>query len=217
MPLLAYEPALQNTPRNDSASFDPCGRSLQLAVGDLPEFDHLSQFAPNAQVVLLDSCLSGPSTSLPFDRIGKTFQDALVAAEPSSSLPDLIAITLMCNRRERAIQYELDTIRLSWHIRMHFSEQQWLTIYANRAYFGAGMTGVQNASRDLFHKEPGALSVDEAALIAGLLHAPGALSPRKHPEQALQRRNKVLEEMVANGKLSAGDAARLEASPLVIQ
>jgi membrane peptidoglycan carboxypeptidase len=100
---------------------------------------------------------------------------------------------------------------------MHFSEQQWLTIYANRAYFGAGMTGVQNASKDLFHKEPGALSVDEAALIAGLLRAPGALSPRKHPEQALQRRNKVLEEMVANGKLSAGDAARLEASPLVIQ
>ena len=190
---------------------------LFVYTGDLPEFDHLSQFAPNAQVVLLDSCLSGPSTSLPFDRIGKTFQDALVAAEPSSSLPDLIAITLMCNRRERAIQYELDTIRLSWHIRMHFSEQQWLTIYANRAYFGAGMTGVQNASKDLFHKEPGALGVDEAALIAGLLRAPGALSPRKHPEQALQRRNKVLEEMVANGKLSAGDAARLEASPLVIQ
>ena len=190
---------------------------LFVYTGDLPEFDHLSQFAPSIQSVVSDSCLTGPSTSVPYDRIGKTFQDALVTAEPSSSLPDLIAITLMCNRRERTIQYELDTIRLSWHIRMDFSEQQLLTIYANRAYFGAGMTGLQNASKDLFHKDPEALSVDEAALIAGLLRAPGALSPRKHPEQALQRRNRVLEEMVANGKLSAGDAARLEASPFVIQ
>jgi membrane carboxypeptidase/penicillin-binding protein len=190
---------------------------LFVYTGDLPEFDHLSQFAPNTQVVLLDSCLPGPSTSLPFDRIGKPFQDALVTAEPFSSLPDRIASTLMCNRRERAIQYELDTIRLSWHIRIHFSEQQLLTIYANRAYFGAGMTGVQNASKDLFRKDPEALSVDEAALIAGLLRAPAALSPRKHPEQALLRRNKVLEEMVAKGKLSASDAARLEATPLVTQ
>lgn len=71
----------------------------------------------------------------------------------------------MCNRRERAIQYELDTIRLSWHIRMHFSEQQLFTIYANRAYFGTGMTGIQNASKDLFHKEPEALSIDETPLV----------------------------------------------------
>lgn len=188
---------------------------LFVDTGDLPEFDHLSQFAPSIQSVVSDSCLAGPSTSIPFDRIGKSLQDALSTAEPASSIPQRIAMTLMCNRRERAIQYELDTIRLSWHIRMHFSEQQLFTIYVNRAYFGAGMTGVQNASKDLFHKDSEALSIDEAALIAGLLRAPGALSPRKHPERALQRRNKVLEEMVAKGKLSAGDAARLEATPLV--
>jgi len=188
---------------------------LFVYTRDLPEFDHLSQFVPSIQSVVSDSCLTGPSTSIPFDRIGKSLQDALSTAEPASSMPQRIAITLMCNRRESPIQYELDTIRLSWHIRMHFSEQQLFTIYANRAYFGAGMTGVQNASKDLFHKDSEALSVDEAALMAGLLRAPAALSPRKHPEQALLRRNKVLEEMVAKGKLSAADAARLEASPLV--
>ena len=190
---------------------------LFVYIGDLPEFDHLSLFAPGIQSVVSDSCLTGPSTSIPFDRIGKSFQDALSTAEPASSMPQRIAMTLMCNRRESPIQYELDTVRLSWHIRTHFSDQQLFTIYANRAYFGAGMTGVQNASKDLFHKDSEALRVEEAALIAGLLRAPAALSPRKHPKQALLRRNKVLEEMVSKGKLSADDAARLEATPIVIQ
>jgi penicillin-binding protein 1B len=43
------------------------------------------------------------------------------------------------------------------------------------------------------------------------------LSPYKHPEKALQRRNQVLEAMVAQGKLSASDAARAEATPVLTQ
>ncbi len=43
------------------------------------------------------------------------------------------------------------------------------------------------------------------------------LSPYKHPERALQRRNQVLEEMVVQGKLSAAEAVRLETTPIVTQ
>jgi penicillin-binding protein 1B len=50
-----------------------------------------------------------------------------------------------------------------------------------------------------------------------LLRAPDYFSPYKHPERALQRRNKILEAMVAHGKLSASDAARAEATPVVTQ
>jgi penicillin-binding protein 1A len=97
---------------------------------------------------------------------------------------------------------------------MHFSEQQLFVIHANRAYFGPGITGVERASMEFFHKEPDTLSVEEAALIAGLLRAPNVYSPYKDPERALRCRNKVLELMVAQGKLCAGDAARLKAAPL---
>ncbi len=100
---------------------------------------------------------------------------------------------------------------------MYFTEQQLFAIYANRAYFGAGITGVARASKEFFHKQPNALSTEEAALIAGLLRAPNYLSPYKHPERALQRRNQVLEEMVVQGKLSAAEAVRLETTPIVTQ
>ena len=190
---------------------------LFLYTGDLPDFDHLSQFAPSIQSVVSDSCLASPSTSIPFDRIGEPLKNAIVAAEKAQSLSHQIAFSLMCKHSGGMGKYHLNEARLSWHIRMHFSKQQIFTIYANRAYFGAGITGVENASKVFFHKEPDALRIEEAALIAGVLRAPGSYSPDKHPERALQRRNKVLEEMVAQGRLSALDAARLEATPVVTQ
>jgi len=193
------------------------GSWLFLYMGDLPEFGHLSQFAPNTQSVVSDRCLAGPSTSIPFERIGDPLKNALATAEPAQSLPYEIARSLMCNHLGGMVKYHLNEARLSWHIRMHFSQQQIFTIYANRAYYGEGITGVERASQEFFHKEPDALSAGEAALLAGLLRAPGIYSPHRHPERALQRRNKVLEEMVAQGKLSASEAAKLEASPIAVQ
>jgi hypothetical protein len=190
---------------------------LFLHTGDLPDSGHLSQFAPSAQSVVSDSCLAGSSTAIPFERIGEPLKNAVGAAEPARSLPDQIARSLMCNHSGGMGKYHLNAIRLSWHIRMQFSQQQIFTMYVNRAYFGEGMTGVERASQELFHKDPGALGAGEAALLAGLLRGPDLYSPRKHPERSLEQRNKVLEEMVAQGKLSTAEATKLEAIPIEIQ
>jgi membrane carboxypeptidase/penicillin-binding protein len=189
-----------------------------IYTGDLPDFDDLSQFAPSAQSVVSDSCLDGPSTVVPFGEIGKPLRDALTATElaqplPAASLPDRIAVTLLC-MRETEEKRLLKEFRLRWHIRKHFSEQQLFTIYANRAYFGPGAVGVENASRHFFRKSANALSTEEAALVAGLIRAPALYSPYMYPERALERRNKVIEGMAAQGKLSAAEAARAEAAPL---
>jgi hypothetical protein len=134
---------------------------LFFFTGDLPDFDHLSQFAPSGQAVVLDYWLAGPSTVVTFNGIGKPLRDALTTAEPTrqfpaASLPDRIAVTLLC-KREGEGKRHLNEFRLSWHIRMHFSEQQLFTIYANRAYFGPGANGVENASRQFFDKDADAL------------------------------------------------------------
>src|SRR5208282_6463600 len=119
----------------------------------------------------------------------------------------------MCGHPGKRLKEQLNTLRLSWHIRRQFSEQQMLVIYANRAYFGPGLTGVERASKEFFHKEPDALTIEQAALLAGLIRSPGRYSPHQHPDRALKRRNTVLELMVARGELSEGEAARLEATP----
>ena len=186
-----------------------------LYTGDLPDIGQLAQFAPVEQAVASDACLSSASTVVPSDRIDRTFFPALTTAERNHSLDLQIARLMMCGRQQRPVSYGLATIRLGWHIRRKFSEQQIATIYANRAYFGAGATGVQNASVKLFGKGADHLSIEEAALLAGILTGPDRFSPYAHPEKALERRNKVLADMATEGKISAIEAARAETTPIV--
>jgi transglycosylase-like protein len=186
-----------------------------LYTNDLPKTEQLAEFAPTVAHFATDSCLAGLSSAVPFDRIGKPFQDALASAEPGISFSDEIARTLVCNRREGAARYQLDLFRLSWHIRRCFSEQQLFTIYANRAYFVPGATGVEMASQYFFERNADTLSAEQAALLAGLLRGPVAFSPFKHPDGALQRRNKILETMAVQGRLSSAEFASALAAPLI--
>jgi hypothetical protein len=185
-----------------------------LYTGDLPKTGQLSDFAPDSASLATDSCLAGLSFAIPFDRIGTLFQDALASAEPGISFSDQIARTLMCNRLERSARYQLNVFRLSWHIRRRFSDQQLFTIYANRAYFGPAATGVENASEHFFQKDANSLSLEEAALLAGVLRAPARFSPFTHPDSALQRRNQVLETMAPHGKLNATEVTAAKAAPI---
>src|SRR5882672_6213459 len=78
---------------------------------DLPDTEYLSQFAPNVQTLVPDSCLASTSMAIPFDHIDKPLQDALATAEPHITLPDQIARTLLCNRHKRAGRYTLNTLQ----------------------------------------------------------------------------------------------------------
>lgn len=187
---------------------------LFLYTNDLPKTEQISEFAPRTGHLAKHPCLVGVSFAVPFDWIGKPFRDALASAEPSSSYSYQIARALMCNKRESRTRYQLDVFRLSWHIGRRFSEQELFTIYANTAYFGRAATGVDNASRHFFQKDVTTLSAAEAALLAGLLRGPAYFSPFKHPDNALQRRNQVLEIMAAQGRLSATNVMVAVAAPL---
>ena len=193
---------------------------LFVYTGDLPDVEHLCNFAPNVQSLVADSCLESPSFAVPFDHIGTPLRASIAAAElrPEAlwhaSLSDKIASTLMCLRSGGAGRYHLDSFRLSFRVRMRFSKDQQFAIFANRAYIGAGITGVESAAQQFFRASSDTLSAEQAALIAGLLRAPDRFSPYKHPDKALQRRNDVLEILRVQGKLSDVEATRAKATPL---
>ena len=188
---------------------------LFVYARDLPDFEHLADFAPNSGSQLTDTCLPGLIFAVPFDRIGKPFKDALPSAEPASSFPYEIARSMMCNKRRGAARYQLDVFRLSWHIRRRFSEEELFTIYANRAYFGIAATGIEKASGHFFQKGADTLTVEEAALLAGVLRGPGFFSPFKYPDRALLRSNEILRNMASQGKMSDAELARALALPIV--
>lgn len=84
---------------------------------------------------------------------------------------------------------------LAIKIEQSFTKEEILYLYLNQVYLGGGYYGIQSAIKGYFGKELKDITVAEAALLAGLLSAPGRYSPYVNPEFAKRRQNYVLEQM----------------------
>jgi len=123
---------------------------------------------------------------------------------------------LVNKRYGRTMRRKLIELRLTRIIESELTKDQILELYLNLIYLGNGMNGVEAASRDLFGKSVGQLTVSEGAMLAALPKGPSAYTPRDHPDRALKRRNLVLSLMAQNGYISPGEAAQDEQLPLRI-
>jgi 1A family penicillin-binding protein len=88
-------------------------------------------------------------------------------------------------------------------IEAQLSKKQILEFYLNRVYLSAGVYGVQTMSEHLFRKPARAITLPEAAFIAGLIRAPSALSPWSNYDGALERSHLVLSQMRGQGLITA--------------
>ncbi|MBQ7061725.1 MAG: transglycosylase domain-containing protein [Bacteroidales bacterium] len=77
----------------------------------------------------------------------------------------------------------------------NYSKEEILAMYLNTVDFGSNAFGIETAARTFFDKRPAELSVDEAAVLVGLLKAPTTYSPILHPDNAQMRRNVVMGQM----------------------
>ncbi len=124
--------------------------------------------------------------------------------------------SFLVNQRGRSLRRKLIELRLTQLIESELTKDQILELYLNVIYLGNGMNGVEAASRDLFGKRVGQLSVSEGAMLAALPKGPSAYTPRDHYERGLKRRDLVISLMRETGYLSAEQAARATSAPLRI-
>ena len=96
-------------------------------------------------------------------------------------------------------------------IERYYTKQQIMEMYVNNIFLGAGSYGFEAAAETYFGKQAKDLSVEEAALLAGIPKAPSQLSPTVSIERAKERRDLVLQLMANNGFITQGeaDAARM--------
>ncbi|GIP40342.1 penicillin-binding protein [Paenibacillus sp. J31TS4] len=102
-------------------------------------------------------------------------------------------------------------------IDLSYDKSHILELYLNNIYYGEGRWGIKAAAREYFNKEVKDLTLEEAALLAGLPKAPSAYSPRKNMEKALERRNLVLSLMRDQQYISEQQYAAAAAKPIVLQ
>jgi len=119
---------------------------------------------------------------------------------------------------EKTVKRKLIEMLIALELEQKFSKQQIFEFYGDWVDLGQrgsfSISGFAEASRDYFNKDLKDITLPEAALLAGIIQRPSYLSPYRHPERALERRNLVLDSMVETHAISPSDAEKAKAVPL---
>lgn len=108
-------------------------------------------------------------------------------------------------------------IFLAVQITKSYSKKDILAMYLNNAYFGNGVWGVQDAARRYFGKDASELTVGEGATLAAMLRNPSYYNPIDHMDNAISRRNLVLQLEVEAGHLTSTQAATAKQTGLTLR
>jgi membrane peptidoglycan carboxypeptidase len=118
---------------------------------------------------------------------------------------------------EQTYSRKLRELRYALAIEEKYSKEQILERYLNIAYFGAGAYGVEAAAKRYFRTTARELTLEQAALLAGIIQQPTAFDPTRNPERALARRNVVLTRMEETGLATPQEVAEATAKPLELR
>lgn len=115
-------------------------------------------------------------------------------------------LTILVNKTKEAL--------LAHRLEKIYTKKEILTLYLNTVPFGENVYGIEAAARRFYNKEVPELSVDQAAVLIGILKANTYYNPRLHPDHALNRRNVVLTQMYKYEYLDSLEFDSLIALPL---
>src|SRR3954470_20955893 len=105
---------------------------------------------------------------------------------------------------------------LAMRIEKAYSKDRILELYLNEIYLGLGAYGIAAASLVYFDKSVNELTVAEAAYLAAMPKAPGALHPVRNRDRAIERRNYVIDRLLENGWIKQADADKARKDPLTV-
>lgn len=105
---------------------------------------------------------------------------------------------------------KLKEIVLAVKLERNLTKNEIITLYLNTVPFGDNVYGIRNASLTFYNKTPDKVSIDEAAVLVGMLKGNTIYNPRSHPKRALERRNTVLEQMVKYKYISEAESITLK-------
>src|SRR5947209_5263315 len=149
--------------------------------------------------------------------LGATWRDITSGsrAQGASTLTMQLSRNLFLSP-ERHFSRKIQEMMLAIQIERHFTKQQIFTMYCNQIFLGHGVYGFEAGAQYYFNKPAKELTLEEAALLAGLPKGPSLYSPITYPERALKRRNIVINNMLEDGKITAEVANRAKAAPIVL-
>lgn len=114
---------------------------------------------------------------------------------------------------ERTPKRKVQEVLLSLWLERHYTKDQILTIYLNRVYFGSGAYGIDAAANRYFDKSARRLTLQESAMLIGLLKAPSRYAPTRDLDAARRRAGDVIDNMADVGFITPQAAEAAKAAP----
>lgn len=177
-----------------------------------------SQISPNMKnaVVSIEDSRFYEHDGVDFRGIARALVADIIsqsAQQGASTITEQFVKNALEAEGSRTVLEKFREAALAYRLEKHWSKEKILTEYLNTIYFGEGAYGIEAAARTYFGKahpgcgtpqEPCASVLEpwEAAMLAGIIASPSAFDPKIYPENALARRNLVLEKMYEQGYIS---------------
>ncbi len=195
---------------------------LQTANNHVPvKYDEISPNMVKALVSIEDKRFY-KHHGLDLFRIGGAFVSNLKAGhivQGGSTITQQLAGMAMLDRSDKTYKRKIQEAVIALRIERKYSKEEIITSYLNRAYFGIGNSGlncygVEAAANDFFGKHAKDLTMDESAMLAGMIQNPGLHSPITNPENAIERRHQVLQALLSNKFIDEESFNSLDNAPL---
>src|SRR6187549_1558251 len=207
------------TASKNSEVFDATGEPIGTLTSNenkiLLESGQISPNMKNAVVAIEDSRFY-EHDGVDFQGIGRALLKDIVsrsAAQGASTITEQFVKDALAAQESRTVFQKFREAVLAYRLEQRWSKDKILTEYLNTIYFGEGAYGIEAAARTFFgdahpdcgtETEPCAAVLEpwEAAMLAGVIASPSAYDPKLFPENALARRNLVLEKMYEQGYIT---------------
>jgi penicillin-binding protein 1A len=176
------------------------------------------QISPNIKnaVVSIEDARFYEHNGVDFQGIGRALVKDILsqsAEQGASTITEQFIKNALAAQGDRTVFEKFREAALAYRLERHWSKDKILTEYLNTIYFGEGAYGIEAAARTYFGSahpgcgtptEPCAAVLEpwEAATLAGIIASPSAYDPKIYPENALGRRNIVLEKMYEQGYIT---------------
>jgi penicillin-binding protein 1A len=224
--LLGYMPSMKELENPSSALSSDIYASDGTLIGryyvtdrSTSKYSEISPNVFNALIATEDERFYEHSGIDPIGTIAIPFYMLTGKKRGSSTITQQLAKNLF--PRENQNMLTLPFIKLKeWvmavKLERNLTKNEVITLYLNTVPYGDNVYGIRNASLTFFNKMPDSLSVDEAAVLIGMLKGNTIYNPRRNPQRSLERRNVVIDQMANNDYIKEEEAQKLMKKPIVL-
>ena len=180
------------------------------------QLSRMSPWLPSATIAIEDRRFYQHG-ALDYQGIARALYSDISAGrivEGGSTITQELVRNLYIGSSQRTLARKLKEACLAEKLAGVWTKKQILAAYLNEVFYGRHAYGAEAGAQTFFSTDAQALTLPQAALLAGLPQAPTMYDPLRHPVAAVRRRDQVLRAMLANGDITTTQFAQAVAAPL---